>query len=76
MALWNVKSPRMDSTFGMSSIFARAVLSVYRSSRELGESGVWAPAMLVSEADLSAMLVSKKGGGNACTGVEIGRVEV
>ena len=26
VAVWSVKSPRMDSTFGMSSMFARAVL--------------------------------------------------
>ena len=40
VAVWGVKSPRMDSTFGMSSMFARAVLAVYRSSRELGQNGV------------------------------------
>ena len=49
VAVWSAKSPRIDSTLGMSSMFARAVLAVYRSSRELGESGVWAPAMLVSK---------------------------
>ena len=76
VAVWSVKSPRMDSTFGMSSRFARAVLVVYRSSRKLGESGVWAPAMLVSEAYLSAMSMSRKGRRDACTGVEIGGVEV
>ena len=42
VALGRVKSLRMDSTFGMLSMFARAVLVVYWSSRELGESGVWA----------------------------------
>ena len=72
----SVKSPRMDSTFGMSSMFARAVLVVYRSSRELGESGVWAPAMLVSETYLSAMSMSRKGERNACTGVDIDGVGV
>ena len=30
VALWSAKSPRMDSTFGMSML-ARAVLAVYRS---------------------------------------------
>ena len=76
VAVWIVNSPRMDSTFGMSSMFARAVLAVYRSSRELRKSGVWSPAMLVSETYLSAMSMSRKGGGNACTGVEIGGVEL
>ena len=75
VAVWSVKSPEMDSTFGMSSMFARAVLAVYRFSRELGESGVRAPAMLVSEAYLSAMSKSRKGGRDACTGVEIGGVD-
>ena len=60
VAVWSVKSPRMNSTFGLSSMFARAVLAVYRSSRELGESGVWAPAMLVLKTYLSAMLMSRK----------------
>ena len=60
VAVWSAKSPRMDSTFGISSMFARAVLAVYRSSRELGESRVWAPAMLVSETYLSAMSMSRK----------------
>ena len=76
VAVWGVKSPRMDPTFGMSSMFARAVLAVYRSSRELGESGVWVPAMLVSETYLSAMSMSRKGGRNAYSGVEISGVEV
>ena len=44
-------------------MFARVALAGYRSSRELGQSGVWAPAIFVSEADLSAMLVSGTGGG-------------
>ena len=38
----SVKLPRMDSTFGISSMFARAVLGGVPSSQKLGESGVWA----------------------------------